>query len=287
MLIRKILFLGLGHYAGHNGLPDVGEDQYVVEYNKDRSNKIFSISRKKILQSLFSQFENLSLKNLAVAFTYDEANRIFTIHLADKADSITNHKQVELDPDLFLIAEADEDEIQLSLSCGLAFNKLSSDNFFIHLLLTLQEEPPRNFSAALKIYMAPRTSITLVGFDFGSEASQLCDGKYQRDEQQTTRSAVNLFQLVKNRLASTPVKNDENYEQYESSQLFKSSFYVKKQIPLNGELHPPTNNYSPFVKILNLLEERDSLIADWYQIPNLKLIHENSTLVNEYVFHPG
>jgi len=283
---RKIVFLDLDpRLNSTERTNDVGEDEYIVEIPTNQPRTILSINLSNSIQSLHTEIDDLSLKDLDVQYEFDVAEKTVQLTLTDNKHEPQQKIVYSLQTDLNLKIERNDEDVRLVL-IGSPTNKIQNDYLFVKFILKLSNDEFSYF-ATVKLFLAKKDNILFSGFDFGSEASQMCEGRYNPHELATIDSKpIALFTAVRDRLDGNHAGNDSDYIQHESELLYKSIFYLKRQMSAinftrNNELSVQQND----LNILTLTKNRTpSFFNEWMQIPNLKLIHDSPAVVNSFKF---
>ena len=132
---------------------------------------------------------------------------------------------------------------------------------------------------SLVIYVAPKSNISDVILDFGSEASQMA--VFRRDGEMNIDGFSDLFPNIKRKLTGEVLKEgtELNYHQYDDSnrKLFKSQFFIRRNVE-RAEVDSANANPSvalktqpEMMKVLTTKEEVQQIRADYFQAPNIKL----------------
>ena len=135
---------------------------------------------------------------------------------------------------------------------------------------------------SLVIYVAPVENISDVILDFGSEASQMA--VFRRDGQMDINGFSDLYPNIKLKLTGQDFdeRTELNYHQYDDSsrKLFKSQFFIRRNVEREEVKTANANplaalmsveNRPEMMKVLTTKEEVQSIKADYFQAPNVKL----------------
>lgn len=286
---RKILFLTLEqNFDSTNPLKNVGEDEYIVEIPEHQSRNMLSIPLEKQVQSRHEEIDDIPIKNFFIEFEYNSSEKLLTIVLDQTRlpDDSKAKKSIPIDGGFLLKADRSEKDIRLMLSTIANAAPVTSDHFFINFHLKLKDEDLL-YSAPMKLCLAERKDIRLTGFDFGSEASQIHDAVFDSSENANINPVPSdLFASVKNHHPDKNKRNEE-YMQHDDANLYKSIFFIKKEINWPGYVaHTTAPVPESEINTLTLHTEVavNGFTDTWVQIPNLKLIQNNESITNDYKF---
>jgi hypothetical protein len=146
----------------------------------------------------------------------------------------------------------------------------------------------RESSNSVKVVLCPKESIYVATLDFGSEASQILEYNSKKQTRVDASCIMDIFtemgvQMGKlgKSITLTPHNSPNNQEhiQYDPDKhLFRSHFFAPQKVSDKDAFVPavpPQKN--PHLKLLNTYTEIQSLMADHFTLPNVKI----ETLANE------
>ena len=269
---RKIIYLDLQENSNFN------EDDIFIVSAPENSQKrtIIAISKEKLLQSILEDEDDISLSDIKYKVTITSKNSISIVLNYDESTQINYINQYN---DLNLESIETNEDFRINV---LGSQKLESEP--ISFIFKFLSKNDKTYSREIKIHVIQKNHLYFAGLDFGSEASQIIEGKYRHNN--IEYNFVDLFSNIKkNAEASLRKKNDTEFEQFENEaghKLFKSLFYTKKSISVAEENRPFKNS----LKILTTRETEDhaKFNNEFQQIPNLKLIH-NSVFAESIKFN--
>jgi hypothetical protein len=282
---RKILFLDLEPQSKNSDLKNVGEDVYIIKLPEISEKTILSIPKSRLIQSLHVNVEDINIKDVSFSFQYDEQVQCLKVTAGINKPKVP-WQETELFDGLFLKAEEDDSSLELKISRSHQSETLRNDHIYIQFLLN-----PGNsdlvYAASIKLFLADKKDISYAGFDFGSEASQMCEADYKAGGNELGQKEVNLFADVKSRLGG--VNKDEEYMQYENRKLYKSIFFAK-QVFSDDTFDPAQKKTgwilpSGSINALTLKNVEGAFFNHWVQIPNLKLLYDNPSVANSISFN--
>lgn len=261
---RKIIYLDLQENSNFN------EDDIFIVSAPENSQKrtIVAISKEKTLQSILENEDDISISNLKFNVIIRSKNSIL-IDLNHNQSCPINYNNHNNELDLETI-ETKED-FRINVKGAQELNSLPVVITFQYLC-----KNEKIYTRDIKIYVINKSDIYYSGLDFGSEASQIIEGKYKFNNIQY--NFVDLFDNIKKSAEATlkkiPNKEFEQFENEAGHKLFKSIFYTKKTINVT-EINRTFRNS---LKILTTNDKEDiaKFNKEFQQIPNLKLIHNNT-----------
>ena len=281
---------------------------------------LIHIAKSKMLQSLCLGASDVLLKNLNYNFNISDVNATLTVNtnaqvvntMLGQTANITNNIDDDDDDDfdfapkpknilqsntqqhVFTLTNFDNAQLvyndsetaitlSLILSDALRATYLLSNVITLNIILNINNV---TFSNVTNFVIATQASLLNVGFDFGSEASQIRQRRYKKagPDLQTNLTDVPLFNCVK--AFKNETSNDEAYFQYEKDTPFlKSVFYVKKKLQANNEAYEEQDflTTDDELLIINKTQEAFGSFDDtWKQLPNLKIAHKYGSLLLNY-----
>ena len=269
---RKIIYLDLQENTTFNE-----DDIFIVNAPESfQQYNIISIDKDKILQSITENEDDIPLSDLKFIVTSDSKNTLsIELNLNESLELNYKDENNELD---FASVETDDD-FRINVK-GSQFQKASP----IEILFKFLGKNEKKYLRLIKIYVTQKSNIYFAGLDFGSEASQIIQGRYSSNNIQP--NFVDLFgNIKKNAESSYRNIDNNNFEQYEKEaghKLFKSIFYTKRKIKAS-EID---RRFKNSLKILSTKNDKADIAKfnkEYQQIPNLKLIY-NSTFAESIKF---
>ena len=269
---RKIIYLDLQENTTFNE-----DDIFIVNAPESfQQYNIISIDKDKILQSITENEDDIPLSDLKFIVTSDSKNTL-SIELNLNESLELNYKDESNKLDLASI----ETDVDFRINVKGSQDQNSSP---IEILFKFLGKNDKIYSRTIKIYVTQKSNIYIAGLDFGSEASQIIQGRYSSNNIEPT--FVDLFDNIKKNAHSSYGEIDNiNFEQYEKEaghKLFKSIFYTKRKIKVSEK----DRRFKNSLKILTTKNDKEDIAKfnkEYQQIPNLKLIH-NSTFAESIKF---
>ena len=209
---RKIIYLDLQENTTFNE-----DDIFIVNAPESfQQYNIISIDKDKILQSITENEDDIPLSDLKFIVTSDSKNTLsIELNLNESLELNYKDENNELD---FASVETDDD-FRINVK-GSQFQKASP----IEILFKFLGKNEKKYLRLIKIYVTQKSNIYFAGLDFGSEASQIIQGRYSSNNIQP--NFVDLFgNIKKNAESSYRNIDNNNFEQYEKEaghKLFKS-----------------------------------------------------------------
>lgn len=164
-----------------------------------------------------------------------------------------------------------------------AHNTIENNDISVHFHLYIQD---KTFHAILKFAFATQASLLQVGFDFGSEASQI-KVKRQREIAGMVHQEledVNLFQEVKD-FFDGDGRNEEYYQFEKDTPFLKSAFFVNKvvqnnNLDLSSQLFLPADDD---ITILQKLNDANRIFFEQkMRLANLKISHKYDSQLTSF-----
>jgi hypothetical protein len=288
---RKVVFMNLKNknYDSSN-FSEYIEDTFVVSMPEGIVNRteIASIKESTIIQALGVGLKDIKFDILRVSINKSLVDdSIFELVLSE---TNSENKSVEITKDFKL-------EIQSASSGALKILFINNGtsrmgfklNLVIKLAINTSDPTVINYAALCTFHIVPKSEIRFLALDFGSEASQMKDGRYVSESSMTVHhDSVDLFRLIRNKCESSNEYKNENYEQYESDRLYKSVFYVDAELAATKSDHTIQGHEFYWLDGgLNMLVASNEVnsrnapfLSNKFQIPNLKLIKSSIGQLN-------
>jgi len=269
---RKIIYLDLQENSNFNE-----DDIFIVNAPESfQQYNIISIDKDKILQSITENEDDIPLSDLKFSVTRHSISTL-SIELNLNESLELNYKDENSELDLASVETDDDFRINVK---GSQDQNASP----IEILFKFLGKNDKIYSRSIKIYVIQKSKIYFAGLDFGSEASQIIEGRYSLNNIEP--NFVDLFgNIKKNAETIYRITDNNDFEQYEKEaghKLFKSIFYTKRKIKVSEKDRPFKNS----LKILTTVNDKEDIAKfnkENQQIPNLKLIH-NSTFAESIKF---
>jgi hypothetical protein len=269
---RKIIYLDLQENSTFNE-----DDIFVVNAPESfQQYNIISIDKDKILQSITENEDDIPLSDLKFIVTRHSINTL-SIELNLNKSLELNYKDENSELDLASVETDDDFRINVKGS-------QDQNSSPIEIIFQFLGKNDKIYKRSIKIYVIQKSKIYFAGLDFGSEASQIIEGRYSFNNIEP--NFVDLFDNIKkNAKPSYGEIDNENFEQYEKEaghKLFKSIFYTLRKIKVSEK----DRRFKNSLKILTTHNDKEDIAKfnkEYQQIPNLKLIH-NSTFAESIKF---
>ncbi|MEJ0101755.1 MAG: hypothetical protein WDO19_03950 [Bacteroidota bacterium] len=286
---RKIVFLDLNLYAAADQISeDPGEDIYITEISQQPRHVLFSIDKRRIIQSLFAEQKDIAVKSLKMIAGYDPAKNTLTFTLSEKAAQ-SDAPEAELATGLKLFFEEDNEEFNVCLRRLSEFRTYKNDQITVRFILLLEKE--NMYSAVSRFYIVEGQKIRFAGLDFGSEASQMKESVFDSIHQNYKLDGVNLFRAIKVHVLKDKADEmpDRSFVQFEENpHLYKSVFYAKREMEAEFIVGQKGDLDTHFPVTLDVMTENGSVsplfFDNWVQVPNLKIIHGSPDFAKELNF---
>jgi hypothetical protein len=280
---RKIIFLDL-KIGSENYLDnlDAKEDEYIIERDYYNDKPFISIENNQVLQSLDPIEEDCKLDKIYFEPTYDTINNVLSFELKKNDETIVN--AVTQHPDILL--EKGEQKFEIFLIRQME----NIQNNFREVFVRFHYEFNNHvYEALMQFHFVDKKNIVFAGLDFGSESSQLIEGYYNpQNLAQINQQFSSIFSDVKanNSLAKEPKLISDIRQYDETVELYRSAFFLKKRMQLQNittENFDIENISIPHdsIKFISLKgDEVPAFFQDWIPVPNLKLIHNYSSVTS-------
>lgn len=268
---RKAVLIDLNPFAGT--FPEPQADTYVVSWDGTKK-PILSLSKSQFIQALSGGLKDYELGGLQITANVTEDRVVIDFKPNEGAGIRT--PAVQCRENVVMACTADEYYIHFSLLSTMPFILTEGGRLDIALLF---HAPERHYTACLRFYYAPPASIKEAGLDFGSEACQIMEGQTQ----DTRADHFDLYRAMKEKYGNADELAgliEDNIEQHDLGfhKLYRSVFYMRRGIPPRNLQDNEFKYISGFISQAALNQHLQS----WQLIPNLKLIANNTAILNSF-----
>jgi hypothetical protein len=268
---------------------------YIVESDLHAGKvPILTINKDKVLQTLIPNTIDVALQQLEFNFEYNSNHLMIKLqqkvgnHSLKKEDdwrsasrikgktSITIRPQIEytFTTGIEILINEIENDIWIYAN----FSEVACKQLINNNLLKIDFEFQEIYKGLLHIALSNPESILALGFDFGSESSQIRHKRFKKIGEDLFENFEdpNVFQILANykKEFETPAAY---YQSEKETPFLKSIFFVEKELDskiglIEDEAFLPNPNNLATIKKTQLADA--VFFRSWLQLPNLKLSHK-------------
>jgi hypothetical protein len=268
---------------------------YIVESDLHAGKvPILTISKDKVLQTLIPHTNDVALQLLDFFFEYENNQLLIKLqqrvanNTAKKEDDWRTASRV---PGKSPITTSPQIQFTFTTGIDILINEIENDiwvyanysegackQLINNNLLKIEFEFQEKYKGLMHIALSNPESILALGFDFGSESSQIRHKRFKKigEDLFENYEDPNVFQILANykKEYETPAAY---YQSEKDTPFLKSIFFVEKELDsqiglIEDESFLPNPNNLATIKKTQLADA--VFFRTWLQLPNLKLSHK-------------